>query len=85
MAKGLEKAEKAADIARKAEVHKANVRREKLLADEEKRLANTPLTAEERAFIAEMMPRMNEGRSIMKPTPAEIGRLARLRKRENVK
>ena len=49
------------------------------------RLANTPLSKEEKAFIAKIAPMMNKGRSVDQPTAAQIGRYGRLLKRKDVK
>lgn len=78
-------AEEAADKLRKAKVDEENIKRQKLAEAEEAKLAKVPLTLEERAFIAEMTPKMNNGRQIDQPSPAQIGRYARLLKRKDVK
>ena len=85
MAKSQKQKEEAADKARKAAVDRENVKRAKLEEAEAAKLANTPLTDEEIAFIAEMAPKMNCGRQIDQPSPAQIGRYARLLKRKDVK
>lgn len=85
MAKSQKEIEAAADKARKAKVDKENVRRAKLIEDENKRLANTPLSPEEKNFIAEMAPKMNKGRACDQPTAAQIGRYGRLLLRKDVK
>ena len=56
----------------------------KAKANEDK-LANTPLDAEELAFITRIAPLMNEGRKIAQPSAAEIQRYSRLIKRKDVK
>ncbi len=77
--------EAAADKARKAKVDRENIRRAKLAEEEKERLADTPLSPEEKAFIAEIAPKMNKGRSVDQPTAAQIGRYARLLLRKDVK
>ena len=77
--------EEAAEKARKAHVDAEN--RKKALREKaaEEVLANTPLTDEEKAFIAKTTPKLKEGRAIMQPSPAEILRYSKLVKRKNVK
>jgi hypothetical protein len=82
---GKKDIEEKADKARKAKVDAKNKSdADKAKADEDK-LANTPLTQEEKDFIAEIGPKMNEGRKIMQPSPAEILRYSKLIKRKDVK
>ena len=80
-----EELEKKADIARKAKVDADNKKRAEDEAAAEAALANTPLTDEEKAFIARIRPKMNLGRPVDQPSPAEIQRYSRLLKREKVK
>ena len=81
---GKKEIEDKADKARKAKVDKANqAAATKAKADEDK-LAKTPLNAEELAFIAEIAPKMNEGRKIAQPSSAEILRYSKLIKRKDV-
>ncbi|MEE9354788.1 MAG: hypothetical protein V3U75_04285 [Methylococcaceae bacterium] len=84
-AKGKEQIEKEADGARKKKVDADNKKTAEKAKAEEDALAETPLTGEERAFIAEIDPKMNEGRKIAQPSPAEILRYSRLIKRKDVK
>ena len=82
---GKKEIEEKADKARKAKVDKANKEAAtKAKADEEK-LDKTPLTEEERAFIARIAPKMNEGRKNAQPSSAEILRYSKLIKRKDVK
>lgn len=87
MAKGKSKKqiEDEADVARRADVDAENKKRIKDEAREEAALAKTPLTAEEKSFIAEIAPKMNEGRKVMRPSSAEILRYSKLIKRQGVK
>ena len=85
MAKSQMEIEAAADKARKAKVDNENKRRAKLAEEEIARLANTPLSPEEKAFIAKIKPMMNKGRSVDQPTAAQIGRYGRLLLRKDVK
>ena len=82
---GKKEIEDKADKARKAKVDAKNKEAATKAKAEEDKLAKTPLTDEERAFIAEIAPKMNEGRKIAQPSPAEIQRYARLIKRKDVK
>ena len=84
MAKSKVEIEAAADKARKANVDKENKRRAKLAEEENARLANTPLNKEEKAFIAEIAPKMNKGRSVDQPSAAQIGRYGRLLLRKDI-
>ena len=84
-AKSKEELEKIADKARKAKVDAENQEKIKKAAAEEAKLAKTPLTAEERAFITHIAPLMNEGRAIAQPSAAEILRYSKLLKRKDVK
>lgn len=77
--------EAAADKARKAKVDKENIKRARLAEKEKERLANTPLNSEEKAFIAEMAPKMKMGRAVDQPTAAQIGRYGRLLQRKDFK
>lgn len=71
--------------ARKKGVDAAN---KKAFAKEQKEieaLANTPLTAEERAFCGRVASKMNNGRTVDKPQAAEILRYSKLRPRLDIK
>ncbi len=83
-AKGKEELERLADEARKAEVDATNKKKVAEMAKAEAESADTPLNAEEQAFIARIAPRMNEGRKVLQPSPAEITRYSRLIKRKDV-
>lgn len=82
---GKKEIEEKADKARKAKVDEANKKVAAKAEAEKDRLAKTPLNAEELAFIARIAPKMNEGRKIAQPSPAEIQRYARLITRKDVK
>lgn len=85
MAKSKKQIEDEVDKARKAKVDADNKKTAaKAKADEDK-LAKTPLNEEELAFIKEIKPKMNEGRKIAQPSPAEILRYSKLIKRKGVK
>ncbi len=79
-----EELEKKADIARKKKVDADNRKRAEDAARAEAKLANTPLDAEEKAFIARIRPKMNKGRPVDQPSPADITRYSRLIKREKI-
>ena len=83
--KSKEELEKEADIARKAAVDAANKASLQAVEDKATELANTPLSAEERAFIARVRPMMNQGRRDLQPSPADITIYSRLLPREHVK
>lgn len=83
--KSKKEIEEAADRARRAGVDEQNRKMAAQAKAKEAKLVNVPLTEEERAFIAEIAPRMNEGRQIMQPSSADILRYSRLKKREDVK
>ena len=74
--------EVAADKARKAKVDAANAKAASVAAEKEAALADTPLTEEEERFVADVAARMNEGRAVMQPSPAEITRYSQLLKRK---
>lgn len=77
--------EKEADRIRKAEVDAHNKKVAEKARTEAEKMANIPLTDEERAFIAEIEPKMKEGRKIMQPSSAQILRYSKLIKRKDVK
>lgn len=81
---GKKEAEDKADKARKAKVDKANTEAAAKAKSEQDKLASTPLTTEERAFITRIAPLMNEGRKIMQPSAADILRYSKLIKRKDV-
>jgi len=83
--KSKEQREKEADIARRAAVDAANKKTAKALSDKEAAEANIALNNEEKAFIARVASKMNEGRAIARPSAADITRYARLIKRKGVK
>lgn len=83
--KSKEQLEHEADVARRVAVDAKNNKDATEKALEEDRLANIPLNDEEKAFIAEIEPKMNEGRKIMRPSPADILRYSQLIKRKDVK
>lgn len=78
MAKGQEQLQEEADNSRRKLVDAKNRAAAKKLKDDAAKLAGTPLTPEEEAFIARIAPKMNRGRHIEKPCPADITRYARL-------
>ena len=80
-----EEIEAKADKARRAKVDADNKKKAKEAAEKEAKLAKTPLNDEERAFLAKMAPKMNEGRAIMQPSPAQMLRYSQLVKRKGVK
>lgn len=84
-AKSKKQIEDEADKARRVGVDAENKKRIKDAAQEEEALANKPLTAEEKSFIAEIAPKMNEGRKVMRPSSAEILRYSKLIKRKDIK
>ncbi len=73
-----------AEKIRKAAVDKAN----KEVADKAARdkiiLSNIPLTNEERDFLVSTAAKMNKGRKVDQPSPAEILKYSKLIERENV-
>ncbi len=79
-----EELEKKADIARKKQVDADNKKRADDAAKAEAELANTPLNAEQIAFIARIRPMMNKGRPVDQPNSADITRYSKLLKREKV-
>jgi len=83
--KSKKEAEDIADKARKARADAANKKRIKEAADKQAALAKTPLSDAEKSFIARIAPRMNEGRAIMQPSPAEMLRYSQLIGRKDVK
>lgn len=83
--KSKEQLEKEADIARKMAVDEENKAAAAKAKKEEDALANTPLNDEEKAFIAEVAPKMNEGRKLAMPSSADILRYSKLLKRKDVK
>lgn len=85
MAKGKKQIEDEADKARKKAVDEANKLAAKERAAEEAKLAQAPLNDEEKAFVAKVRPKMNEGRKGAQPSPADILRYSQLIKREGVK
>ncbi len=82
--KSKKQLEEEADKARKAAVDAANKKKVEDATEKESKLANIPLSDEERAFIADIRPKMNKGRKVEQPSPAEILRYSRLIKREQV-
>jgi len=84
-AKSKVEIEAEADKARKAQVDATNKKKAKAAAEQEAKNANVPLNDEEKAFIARIAPKMNEGRMVMQPSPAEILRYSQLIKRKDVK
>lgn len=83
--KSKKELENIADKARKAGVDADNKKRAAAAAKKEAEDAGVPLNAEEKAFIARIAPKMNEGRMVMQPSPAEILRYSQLIKRRDVK
>lgn len=79
-----EELEKKADIARRARVDADNKKRASDAAKAEEKLAKTPLSSEEKAFIARIRPKMNMGRPIDQPDAADITRYSKLIKREKI-
>lgn len=83
-AKSKKQIEEEADKARKAKVDARNKKRAEAAAKKEAEDANIPLNAEEKDFIARIAPKMNEGRAVNQPSPAEILRYSQLIKRKDV-
>lgn len=83
--KSKEELEAEADASRRAQVDAKNKAAADAIAVEQAKLAKTPLTAEDLAFILRIAPLMNEGRAIKRPSAADITRYARLLKRKDVK
>lgn len=83
--KSKEEKEKEEDAARKAKIDAINKEKAKKAAEKEAKLANTPLSKAEKEFIIEIKAKMNEGRAVMQPSPAEILRYSQLLKRKDVK
>ena len=81
----LEELERKADNDRKAKVDKENAAKAAKDEAEQDALADTPLNAEEKTFIAIIRPRMNYGRQSAMPSSADITRYARLIGREKIK
>ena len=84
-AKGQEQLQSEADVARRKVVDAKNRADAAELKAKEKKLAGTPLTAEEQGFIARIAPMMNKGRHVEKPSPADITRYAKLLKQKDSK
>ena len=85
VAKGQAQLQEEADNSRKKLVDAKNKAAAKKIEDDAKKLAGTPLNAEEEAFIARIAPKMNKGRHVEKPCPADITRYARLVKQKGSK
>ena len=84
-AKSKVEIEAAADKARRAKVDAANRKKIKEEADKVEAAAKTPLTEEEKAFIARIKPMMKEGRAARQPSSAEMTRYSQLIARKDVK
>lgn len=78
--KNKEQLEREADEKRKAAVDETNAKNAQEAADREAALADVPLTANEKAFIAKIRPLMNKGKG--GPSAADITRYSYLIKRE---
>lgn len=76
--------DEAADKARKAKVDRANKKKAEAAAKKAAEMSETPLNAEELAFIERTAPKLKEGRAIMQPSPAEMLRYSELIKRKDV-
>ena len=76
-----EELERKVDEDRKKTVDKKNVAKAAKEKAEDDALAGVPLTAQEKAFIARIAPRMNCGRIGSMPSAADITRYARLANR----
>ncbi|KKN73460.1 hypothetical protein LCGC14_0400350 [marine sediment metagenome] len=83
--KSKKQIEEEADQARRAKVDATNKKKAAKAAEGEAALAKVPLNAEEKAFIARIAPKMNEGRAVMQPSSADVLRYSRLMKRKDVK
>jgi len=79
-----EELERKVDENRKAAVDATNAQTAKNMEKMEAELASVPLTDEEMAFMAEIKPRMNQGRRGLMPNAADITRYARLVKRSTI-
>ncbi len=80
-----EELEHKADVARKDAVDDENVRTAKELAGKLDSLADTPLSAEEKAFCKEVAAKMNCGLRGAMPPPNDILKYSQLRPRLKVK
>ena len=80
--KTKEDLEREFDDKRKAQVDSDNAVAAKVEETKQEKLANTPLTEEERAFIAKIRPLMNKGKH--GPSAAAITRYSKLLAREDV-
>jgi len=84
MAKGVQQLQDEGDKARRKGVDALNVKNEKKQKSEAAKLAKTPLTDKEQAFIAMIEPKMNCGRAVDKPSAAQILRYSKLVKRKDL-
>lgn len=84
-AKSQEQLEQEADERRKKAVHATTVAKAEEEKAKQEALANKPLTAEEKEFVARIGARMNDGRRVSMPASADILRYSQLKARENVK
>lgn len=83
--KGTQQKQAEAERARKKAVDAKNKKAEAENQADIDKLANTPLTDEERAFCLEIEPKMNKGRRDERPCSADILRYSKLIKRKDVK
>ncbi|MCK5609117.1 hypothetical protein KAR91_45000 [Candidatus Pacearchaeota archaeon] len=84
MAKGKAQLQKDADIARRKAVdakNAADANREKKAAE---KLAKTPLTEKEQAFVVKIAAKMNNGRAVDAPSSAEILKYSKLVGRKDI-
>lgn len=84
-AKGQQQLEAEADKARRKAVDLDNKRSARESEEREKALAKIPLTADERAFVAEIGAKMNNGRRITMPSSADILKYSQLKARMKAK
>ncbi len=85
MAKSRAQLEQEGDDARKRKVDTDNKKAVRKSDDEQTVLAETPLNPEEKAFMAEVGPKMNKGRRVDMPSSADILRFSQLKARADVK
>ena len=79
-----EELEHKAEESRKAAVDEGNAKIALQRKEKQDALANTPLTDNERAFIAETKPKLKYGRRDLMPSPADMLRYSQLIQREKV-
>ena len=81
MAKGQQQLEAEADKARKKRVDAENRKAARKAEEQQAALADTPLTAAEKAFVVKIGAKMNNGRRTTMPSSAEILKYSQLKAR----